>query len=514
MNLTVEEALNIYPLKNGKLVAGASGLQRTIQSVNVMDAPDISKWLKHNQLLLTTAFVFKGYPEAVADLIQKLHKAGCTALGIKLGRYWREIPEYLINTANELGFPLIALPFEYTFSDIMEGLYRTSFNEEVRELNLVIEKQKKLINLAHSHSIDSGVYEELASILEYPIVIMSRQGYVLFNTTKWSEAFWKGKVNDDFEMKLIGYHETKYFQVPIHKQGILYGYLMILVGENTISKEEKILFQNAGEVLPRYMESKKQHSYQEEWLTDLTLYLQNQLPLGTLLSSFDRFGIELPFQQYQCVLTTISNGEIDSFWDIQEKLEFDRELQGYGGFHFPIRQSIFSIYPVSDRKNRALGESLVSVINSQGVERSKFFVSRIKNQPAQLQEAYQECIDMQMRVATGKYTETLFYEEDLEIYQLVKYIPENVLNAYSEKILGPLRHSEEMIQTLELFLEYNGQVNEVAKRLFVHRNTVTYRMEKINTLLNIEFRNYNDILKLKLVFLAYKRNLYASGHYQ
>ena len=74
MNLTVEEALNIYPLKNGQLVAGASGLQRTIQSVNVMDAPDISKWLKHNQLLLTTAFVFKGYPEAVADLIQKLHK--------------------------------------------------------------------------------------------------------------------------------------------------------------------------------------------------------------------------------------------------------------------------------------------------------------------------------------------------------------------------------------------------------------------------------------------------------
>lgn len=89
MNLTVEQALSIYPLNKVQLVAGHSGLQRVIRSVNVMDAPDIVSWLKHREILFTTAFIFKGYPEAAIDLIHRLHAGGCSALGIKLGRYWK-----------------------------------------------------------------------------------------------------------------------------------------------------------------------------------------------------------------------------------------------------------------------------------------------------------------------------------------------------------------------------------------------------------------------------------------
>ena len=80
------------------------------------------------------------------------------------------------------------------------------------------------------------------------------------------------------------------------------------------------------------------------------------------------------------------------------------------------------------------------------------------------------------------------------------------MGSYSEKFLAPLQNSEEMIRTLEMFLEYDGQINEVAKKLFVHRNTIAYRMEKINSLLGIEFRNYNDIVKLKMVFWYYRKN--------
>ncbi|MGO4375760.1 PucR family transcriptional regulator ligand-binding domain-containing protein, partial [Paenibacillus sp. MCAF20] len=58
--MTVEQALSIFPLQHGKLVAGEAGLTRVIRSVNVMDAPDIVNWLKYGEILLTSAFVFKG----------------------------------------------------------------------------------------------------------------------------------------------------------------------------------------------------------------------------------------------------------------------------------------------------------------------------------------------------------------------------------------------------------------------------------------------------------------------
>mgnify|MGYP003547637644 CR=1 FL=1 len=513
MNLTVEQALSIYPLNKGKLVAGQSGLQRVIRSVNVMDAPDIVSWLKHKEILFTTAFIFKGYPEAATDLIRRLHAGGCSALGIKLGRYWTEIPEHLVREADELGFPLIELPYEYTFSDMMKGLYTTSLGEEMKGLSLILNKQKSLIHLALSQSSEQDIYTNLFKILDYPIVIMSRKGYLLFNTTDWDESFWRMRMKGYLATKWTGFRGTRCYQVPLQQNEVLYGYLMIVVGENVVPKDEEWLFVQAGELLTRYMVRKKQlgEGEQDECVTDVILYLKNRIPLAVLLSSLDKHGLVLPFDKYRCVLTEVGNQEVDTFWDIHEKLEFSPELQSYKGFHFPMGQAILSIYPVlssPEGQNDTLGESLVSVINGQNSERirANFYISRIKKQASFLQEAYEECLQTKQTVKKAELLGSIFYDEDLEIYRLLQYIPDDVLGSYSEKFLAPLQNSEEMIRTLEMFLEYDGQINEVAKKLFVHRNTIAYRMEKINSLLGIEFRNYNDIVKLKMVFWYYRKN--------
>lgn len=49
MHLTVEEALSIYPLSEAKLIAGSKGKHRIVKSINVMDAPDISDWIKEGK---------------------------------------------------------------------------------------------------------------------------------------------------------------------------------------------------------------------------------------------------------------------------------------------------------------------------------------------------------------------------------------------------------------------------------------------------------------------------------
>ena len=60
-----------------------------------------------------------------------------------------------------------------------------------------------------------------------------------------------------------------------------------------------------------------------------------------------------------------------------------------------------------------------------------------------------------------------------------------MMEDYCAKILRPLlekdpEYSQEMIRTLEVFIRNDGQVSEAAKQLFIHRNTVTYRLEKIS----------------------------------
>jgi purine catabolism regulator len=59
MGLTVQEALEIASLKKAKVVGGHQGLNNIIRFVNVMEVPEVGKWLRGGELLITTGFPIK-----------------------------------------------------------------------------------------------------------------------------------------------------------------------------------------------------------------------------------------------------------------------------------------------------------------------------------------------------------------------------------------------------------------------------------------------------------------------
>lgn len=94
MQLTVKEALQVYPLSEAKLVAGGEGTSRMMKSVNVMDAPDIADWIKSGEMLFTTAFIMKDSETDALRLMRRLNERGCAGLGIKLGVSGSPFPRY------------------------------------------------------------------------------------------------------------------------------------------------------------------------------------------------------------------------------------------------------------------------------------------------------------------------------------------------------------------------------------------------------------------------------------
>ena len=106
-------------LHNIRLMTGKSQLMHPIVSVNVLDNPDVIKWFKQDELILTTGYVFKNHPELMPRILRDLKSCGCTALGIKVPRFFRQIPAEMLAEAKALDFPLLELPFFYGFSEIM-----------------------------------------------------------------------------------------------------------------------------------------------------------------------------------------------------------------------------------------------------------------------------------------------------------------------------------------------------------------------------------------------------------
>ncbi|GJM68907.1 hypothetical protein HMSSN036_11230 [Paenibacillus macerans] len=70
--------------------------------------------------------------------------------------------------------------------------------------------------------------------------------------------------------------------------------------------------------------------------------------------------------------------------------------------------------------------------------------------------------------------------------------------------LFPQTLNEEYKLTLRTFLDCDLNVKQTAGLLHVHRNTLFYRLDKISQLLQLDYRKFNDLVKMKLL-LTFER---------
>lgn len=101
------------------------------------------------------------------------------------------------------------------------------------------------------------------------------------------------------------------------------------------------------------------------------------------------------------------------------------------------------------------------------------------------------------------------------IYTLISKIQDDkFLDKYVEKQIGSLIRADalnkgNLCETLESYLNHNCNVKETAQALYIHRNTMNYRMNKIKEILGEDFENLDNCLMLKLAFIIrrYRSNM-------
>ena len=98
-------------------------------------------------------------------------------------------------------------------------------------------------------------------------------------------------------------------------------------------------------------------------------------------------------------------------------------------------------------------------------------------------------------------------DQSLGVYELLlSYLDKNEAERYFQSMLGPLlqydnANDTDLSTVLKLYLETNGRVNEVAQRMFVHRNTINYKIKKIESLLACDLSDFFVRLNLSVAFM-------------
>lgn len=82
-----------------------------------------------------------------------------------------------------------------------------------------------------------------------------------------------------------------------------------------------------------------------------------------------------------------------------------------------------------------------------------------------------------------------------------KSFANRVFKEYNEKFS---KLDEDLLKTIEVFFNEGLKISESADKLYIHRNTLFYRIEKIKKLINYDISNFNDAIEFKILFLYWK----------
>jgi PucR family transcriptional regulator, purine catabolism regulatory protein len=516
MHLTVEEALSIYPLSEARLIAGSKGKHRIVRSINVMDAPDISDWIKEGEMLLTTAYLIKDNLEEASALLQTLNRRGSAGLGIKLGRFWNTIPEELIAEAEQLNFPLIELPYQFTFSDQMNGLFRAELTRSTSALQTVLEKQKKLMRFALRSSRSQPLFDSVSEVMEHPLALINPRGTVIYNNSGLTDtqllAGWPWLNRN----QRIRAGEGVGYRIPLLQGEECTGYLVYLDIDPLLLPVEESLFVQGAELISFHIHSGYEDCFepdqQREFGGLLRRCLNGSLSCAELAQAAATLDIELLQQPYQLMLTDAAEpGESRQVELLRLKESYMEHpvLQEMNGIHVLVDEGLLSIYP----QDRQSPENFRNIIN-ECFDKLKFqqgyypraAISSRKANPQSLKEAFAEVKECLAEPRYWGMNERVVHYRQLEVLLMLQQIPPEMMQKYANGNLGGLLSREpeyvrEMLHTLEVYLENDGHINETAKKLFIHRNTATYRIEKLSELLDVDFKKINDLLRLKLVFM-------------
>ncbi|WP_185151545.1 PucR family transcriptional regulator [Peribacillus simplex] len=390
MYLTIEKALKLPALNQVEVIGGNQGLARVINSVSIMDHPDIS-WIKRGELLLTTGYVFKDDLNAQINLVRELSKRGSAGLAIKIKRFLSTIPPGMVEEANKYNFPLLEIPYEMPLSDLL-----FSFTHE-------------LVNKEKVKNNEKGSFEVFHSLLK---------------GENRSSSFIP-------QLQEFGFNPDR-------------PYILLLINET--KKEADSFF-----------------------------------PIGRMLEKLNQ-----------------TEKKDFKYWNI----DFDGQLIILQGKGMVTDEHLL----LQAKRIAGVLEGLISEDNP-GTSLS-MGLSKVKKEIYNMKEGFIEAkkaIQLGLRVNPTNINDYA----SIEVEDLINQIPKDAITQYVLSMIQPIivydRENEgELLKTLETYLFSRGRIEDAARALFVHRNTVKFRLSRVEDLLGVDLKSRDIAFKLQFSIKAAK----------
>ena len=162
---------------------------------------------------------------------------------------------------------------------------------------------------------------------------------------------------------------------------------------------------------------------------------------------------------------------------------------------------------IEARDLEKLARSIVDTLSSEFYTQTTIGIGTVVYGIKDLARSYKEA---QIALEVGKVFDTdkiIVSYENLGIARLIYQLPTTLCEAFLQEVFktGSIESlDQETLFTIQKFFENNLNVSETSRKLFVHRNTLVYRLEKIKKLTGLELREFDHAIIFKVALMVKK----------
>ncbi len=164
------------------------------------------------------------------------------------------------------------------------------------------------------------------------------------------------------------------------------------------------------------------------------------------------------------------------------------------------------IKPNTDiREIEKVAKSIADTLNSEFYVKVSIGIGTVVDNIKDLARSYKEA---QVALEVGKVFDTeknILSFENLGIGRLIYQLPTTLCEMFLQEVFknGSLDSLDrETLMTIQCFFENNLNVSETSRKLFVHRNTLVYRLEKIRKLTGLDLREFDHAITFKVALMV------------
>ncbi|MEB2299245.1 PucR family transcriptional regulator ligand-binding domain-containing protein [Lysinibacillus xylanilyticus] len=528
--LLVCDVLKRKHFESAKLIAGQQGLNRQVLWTHILEIKNFDTLINGGELILTTGVGLQLERETQIAYLQNLIRNGAAALCIEIGDYFDYVPVELVALANAHDFPIIIFEEVVRFIDITQDLHTYIINQHQQALTQLDTISKTFMELS---LMPNGILKILQVLYQDTDALFlfvsedTKSFYYPIEAKKYLQLMEDHCQQLDLHepLQLLSIDKDYFVIIPVNGLGQVWGYLCMhsllpKPSDYTLLNLERATMSIAQILMRNRMLQERQQSREDEFI--LSLIQGQPIDLQYYQSYLPKESRNLFYRVVVFTILDYADTFTEEDWqEIQlQNVMFVRSILKKLGF-FPtvsVRQHeiiILAFYIAADdmEENRDPFNQAVQQIIARKTPQLfeqitlTFGISNVYHSINSVHQGYKEA-KTTIQMQHNELASSIYYK-DLGVYRLLLHQNHAALLQYvkdylQEILLIDQKNGNDLYQTLCVYLACNGAKNDTAEQLFIVRQTLYKRIERLENILGADFLQAPHRLNIEIAVKAYE----------